>query len=98
MRYNNTTIGQMVQDVYNPGLECVKGLNLLDELIEKSGLGKDPKYVEAINMILNGLHATQDVGCEMIYAICERDMVIESVKEHAVGKRLVKKTMKELEL
>lgn len=96
MMNNTKTVGQMVHGIHTPGIECIRGLNLLYELLEQNGLGNDPKYVEASTMILNGLHATQNAGCELVQYICERDSVIESVKKNPIGKHVINKVIKDL--
>lgn len=97
MKVNANEMNDMVTKTYEPGLEMVRAMTLLQELANEKEFNEDSRYVEAKNVLNKCLIQYQTMSFNRGMDLCRANAIINKLNENIVGRGLVKKAKIELE-
>ena len=88
----------MVDEAFKPGMRMVDAFVKMYDLVLEKGLQEDLRYTEASLILLDCRNELQEMCVERGNELCEKRALIEALQKKPLGRYLIKKVMKEIEL
>lgn len=88
----------MVEEAFKPGMRMVDAFVKLYDLVLENGLQDDLRYAEASLILLDCRTELQEMCVERGEELCEYKALVEALQKKPLGRYLIKKVAKGIEL